>query len=81
LPNGRDFGFTTVLASDCRDRWFQHISIITTDIDKAYAWLRQNKASCRRSMKLLLSGRLLSLTRGCCPRPHNAHHEFSGPDK
>jgi catechol 2,3-dioxygenase-like lactoylglutathione lyase family enzyme len=25
------------------DRWFQHIAIIVSDMDKAYAWLRQNK--------------------------------------
>jgi catechol 2,3-dioxygenase-like lactoylglutathione lyase family enzyme len=25
------------------DRWFQHVAIITRDMDKAYAWLRQNK--------------------------------------
>jgi catechol 2,3-dioxygenase-like lactoylglutathione lyase family enzyme len=26
------------------DRWFQHVAIITTDMDRAYRWLRQNKA-------------------------------------
>jgi catechol 2,3-dioxygenase-like lactoylglutathione lyase family enzyme len=25
------------------DRWFQHIAIITSDMDRAYNWLRQNK--------------------------------------
>ena len=25
------------------DRWFQHIAIIVSDMDKAYAWLRQKK--------------------------------------
>ena len=25
------------------DRWFQHIAIIVSDMDMAYAWLRQNK--------------------------------------
>src|SRR5215472_9088334 len=25
------------------DHWFQHIAIIVSDMDKAYAWLRQNK--------------------------------------
>jgi catechol 2,3-dioxygenase-like lactoylglutathione lyase family enzyme len=25
------------------DRWFQHVAIITRDMDKAYAWLRKNK--------------------------------------
>jgi catechol 2,3-dioxygenase-like lactoylglutathione lyase family enzyme len=27
------------------DRWFQHIAIIVRDMDKAYAWLRQNKVA------------------------------------
>jgi catechol 2,3-dioxygenase-like lactoylglutathione lyase family enzyme len=26
------------------DRWFQHVAIITSDMDRAYAWLRENKA-------------------------------------
>jgi catechol 2,3-dioxygenase-like lactoylglutathione lyase family enzyme len=25
------------------DRWFQHIAVIVSDMDKAYAWLRQHK--------------------------------------
>ena len=25
------------------DRWFQHVAIITSDMDRAYQWLRQNK--------------------------------------
>ena len=29
--------------SRSNDRWFQHIAIITSDMDKAYAWLRDNK--------------------------------------
>lgn len=29
--------------SRSNDRWFQHIAIITTDMDKAYLWLRQNR--------------------------------------
>jgi catechol 2,3-dioxygenase-like lactoylglutathione lyase family enzyme len=29
--------------SRSNDQWFQHIAIITSDMDKAYAWLRQNK--------------------------------------
>jgi catechol 2,3-dioxygenase-like lactoylglutathione lyase family enzyme len=29
--------------SRSNNRWFQHIAIITSDMDKAYAWLRQNK--------------------------------------
>jgi catechol 2,3-dioxygenase-like lactoylglutathione lyase family enzyme len=30
------------LDSRANDRWFQHIAIIVSDMDKAYAWLRQN---------------------------------------
>lgn len=29
--------------SRSNDRWFQHIAIITSDMEHAYAWLRQNK--------------------------------------
>src|SRR5215831_19845512 len=29
--------------SHSNDRWFQHIAIIVSEIDRAYAWLRQNK--------------------------------------
>ena len=29
--------------SRSNDRWFQHIAIITSDMDRAYAWLRQNR--------------------------------------
>ncbi|HSE38355.1 MAG TPA: VOC family protein [Blastocatellia bacterium] len=29
--------------SRSNDRWFQHIAIITSDMDRAYVWLRQNK--------------------------------------
>ncbi|HYY56663.1 MAG TPA: VOC family protein [Pyrinomonadaceae bacterium] len=29
--------------SRSNDRWFQHIAIITSDMDRAYAWLRKNK--------------------------------------
>ena len=38
-PKGRP------LPADARsnDRWFQHIAIITSDMEKAYVWLRQNK--------------------------------------
>ena len=32
--------------SRSNDRWFQHIAIIVSDMDKAYAWLRQNKVEC-----------------------------------
>src|SRR5438309_5195852 len=38
-PKGR------AISADSRsnDRWFQHIAIIVSDMDKAYRWLRQNK--------------------------------------
>ncbi|MGE0881961.1 MAG: VOC family protein [Blastocatellales bacterium] len=29
--------------SRSNDRWFQHIAIITSDMDRAYEWLRKNK--------------------------------------
>jgi catechol 2,3-dioxygenase-like lactoylglutathione lyase family enzyme len=29
--------------SRSNDRWFQHVAIITGDMEKAYSWLRQNK--------------------------------------
>ena len=29
--------------SRSNDRWFQHIAIITSDMEKAYRWLRQNR--------------------------------------
>lgn len=29
--------------SRSNDRWFQHIAIITSDMEKAYSWLRKNK--------------------------------------
>ena len=29
--------------SRSNDRWFQHIAIITSDMDRAYTWLRQHK--------------------------------------
>lgn len=29
--------------SRANDRWFQHIAIIVSNMDRAYAWLRQNK--------------------------------------
>ena len=29
--------------SHSNDRWFQHIAIITSDMDRAYHWLRENK--------------------------------------
>ncbi len=38
-PKGRPFP----IDSRGNDRWFQHIAIITRDMEKAYAWLRENK--------------------------------------
>jgi len=38
-PKGRPIP----IDSRSNDRWFQHIAIIVSDMDKAYAWLRQNK--------------------------------------
>jgi catechol 2,3-dioxygenase-like lactoylglutathione lyase family enzyme len=38
-PKGRP----VPVESRSNDRWFQHIAIIVSDMDKAYAWLRQNK--------------------------------------
>lgn len=29
--------------SRSNDRWFQHIAIVTSDMDRAYAWLQENK--------------------------------------
>ncbi len=38
-PKGRPFP----IDSRGNDRWFQHIAIITSDMEKAYAWLRENR--------------------------------------
>jgi catechol 2,3-dioxygenase-like lactoylglutathione lyase family enzyme len=38
-PKGRPIP----IDSRSNDRWFQHIAIIVSDMDKAYAWLRQNR--------------------------------------
>jgi catechol 2,3-dioxygenase-like lactoylglutathione lyase family enzyme len=38
-PKGRPFP----VDSRSNDRWFQHIAIITSDMEKAYLWLRQNR--------------------------------------
>lgn len=38
-PKGRPIA----VDSRSNDRWFQHIAIIVADMDKAYAWVRQNK--------------------------------------
>src|SRR6266566_9549478 len=38
-PRGRPIP----LDSRSNDRWFQHIAIIVSDMEKAYTWLRQNK--------------------------------------
>lgn len=41
-PKGRP----VAIDSHSNDRWFQHIAIITSDMDRAYAWLRQNRVEC-----------------------------------
>src|SRR5437867_4727472 len=38
-PKGRPMA----VDSRSNDRWFQHIAIIVSDMDKAYQWLRENK--------------------------------------
>jgi catechol 2,3-dioxygenase-like lactoylglutathione lyase family enzyme len=38
-PKGRPIP----IDSRSNDRWFQHIAIIVSDMDKAYQWLRQNR--------------------------------------
>jgi catechol 2,3-dioxygenase-like lactoylglutathione lyase family enzyme len=38
-PKGRP----VPLDSRANDRWFQHIAIVVSDMEKAYAWLRQNQ--------------------------------------
>ena len=38
-PRGRP----VPLDSRSNDRWFQHVAIIVSDMDKAYAWLRKNQ--------------------------------------
>src|SRR5215475_3654644 len=40
VPKGRPIP----VDSRSNDQWFQHIAIIVSDMDKAYSWLRQNKA-------------------------------------
>jgi catechol 2,3-dioxygenase-like lactoylglutathione lyase family enzyme len=39
VPRGRPAPIDT----KANDRWFQHIAIITSDMDRAYKWLRANK--------------------------------------
>ena len=38
-PKGRPIA----IDSHSNDRWFQHIAIITNEMDRAYAWLRENR--------------------------------------
>lgn len=38
-PKGRPFPIDT----RSNDRWFQHVAIIVSDMDRAYQWLRKNK--------------------------------------
>jgi len=49
-PKGRPIP----LDSRSNDRWFQHIAVIVSDMDKAYAWLRQNKVEFASSGPQLL---------------------------
>jgi catechol 2,3-dioxygenase-like lactoylglutathione lyase family enzyme len=39
VPRGRPLP----LDSRSNDRWFQHIAIVTSDMERAYQWLRKNK--------------------------------------
>jgi catechol 2,3-dioxygenase-like lactoylglutathione lyase family enzyme len=41
-PKGRP----VAIDSQSNDHWFQHVAIITSDMDRAYAWLRQNRVQC-----------------------------------
>jgi catechol 2,3-dioxygenase-like lactoylglutathione lyase family enzyme len=36
-------GKPVAIDSHSNDRWFQHIAIVTSDMDRAYAWLRQKR--------------------------------------
>lgn len=36
-------GKPIAIDSHSNDRWFQHLAIITGDMDRAYAWLRENR--------------------------------------
>jgi len=38
-PHGRP----VPVDAKANDRWFQHVAIITSDMDRAYIWLRQNR--------------------------------------
>ena len=40
-PHGRPFPAD----SSSNDRWFQHIAVIVSDMDRAYAWLREHKVT------------------------------------
>jgi len=40
-PRGRPFPAD----SNSNDRWFQHIAVIASDMDHAYAWLREHKVT------------------------------------
>src|SRR5271155_1103047 len=40
-PHGRPFPAD----SSSNDRWFQHIAIIVSDMDRVYAWLREHKVT------------------------------------
>ena len=49
-PRGRPIP----LDSRSNDRWFQHIAIIVSDMDRAYQWLRQNRVQYASSGPQLL---------------------------
>jgi catechol 2,3-dioxygenase-like lactoylglutathione lyase family enzyme len=54
-PKGRP-----VPPSLSNDHWFQHIAIITSDMERAYSWLRQNKVRSVSSGPQLLPGYIKS---------------------
>src|SRR6516225_2067792 len=51
-------GKPVAIDSHSNDRWFQHIAIITGDMDRAYAWLRQNRVQHVSSAPQTLPGYL-----------------------
>lgn len=53
-PKGRP----VAIDSHSNDRWFQHIAIITGDMDRAYAWLRENRVQHVSSAPQTLPGYL-----------------------
>src|SRR5205085_5189828 len=39
----RSVEFYSTVDARSNDRWFQHVAIIVSDIDRAYQWLREHK--------------------------------------